>query len=990
MPSMRGLTVFIADIRKCRVRELEERRINKELANIRAKFKQGGLDGYSRKKYVCKLLYCYILGWDVSFGHSETLHLIASSTFSEKQIGYLAATLFLTEEQDMAQLIINSVRKDLEDPSELVNCLALHAVANMGGRAMAESVASGVQKLLVSPTSKSFVRKKAALCLLRIVRKHEDVVPGEEWAPLILPLLADKDLGVVLATTSLVTALAQRYPEAYAPAVVLAIRRLNNLVVEREYTGDYLYYKVPIPWLQVKLLRILQYFPAPKEPESRGFLLASLTTLLDQGEEEEVSGAAKRRNWQHHNAQNAVLLEAMNLVISLGDEEDEDGALAARILGRFLLSKETNLRSLALDTMCHLTASGTMEAVAHVRSHQETVVLALRDRDVSVRRRALDLLYSMCTPGNARGIVAELLHYLPTAEPGLREEVIVRVAILAERYAGDRTWYVDTVVQLLGGLAGESVVGSEVWERLVQVVVGGEDRQGGVDLPAYAARVLLRTLQGSNQVIHESALKAAAYLLGEYGDLIASEPGCGPMDQFTSLHARFGQASGGTRAMLLTTYLKWSHLFPDLAEPLSRVFRLQAHSLDVELQQRACEYLALMNHPDLLATVCEEMPPFPQAKQSVLMNRVIGTLEDKIGGEEGGGEDRRTWVIGGREANEGRRPSKQLAIVEAPEGGMVRLAGSESKANDMALVLAQNQGKMEVRGDALVVREAVDIAGLGAFRMGKVMERHAWFLLKLMRVDHGTLYEDEYVQIRVTRSAYAGAKGSLDLVLENKSDELISGIVAQAQPHLGVTLSFTRERPGEDGAKVVGWQGRLSPGETTESRVMVECRHIFDEPPVLQLAYYHSCGGDKRVEVSDPGIKLPIGIWKFQEPVGPMGPEDFFSRWHRIPSGSAGEVQLTFGVSEDAASILPVGDVSRLTEGLGGFGLGILPGVDPREGNVVGIGVVHTMSDGKVGCLVRVEPSVARCMYRVTVRTTQAIVSKSLAKVLEGYLSSGC
>jgi len=36
---MRGLTQFIADIRGARVRELEEKRINKEMANIRKKFK---------------------------------------------------------------------------------------------------------------------------------------------------------------------------------------------------------------------------------------------------------------------------------------------------------------------------------------------------------------------------------------------------------------------------------------------------------------------------------------------------------------------------------------------------------------------------------------------------------------------------------------------------------------------------------------------------------------------------------------------------------------------------------------------------------------------------------------------------------------------------------------------------------------------------------------------------------------------------------------
>lgn len=52
---MRGLTQYIADLRACRVRELEEKRINKEMAHIRQKFKEGSLDGYSKKKYLSKV-----------------------------------------------------------------------------------------------------------------------------------------------------------------------------------------------------------------------------------------------------------------------------------------------------------------------------------------------------------------------------------------------------------------------------------------------------------------------------------------------------------------------------------------------------------------------------------------------------------------------------------------------------------------------------------------------------------------------------------------------------------------------------------------------------------------------------------------------------------------------------------------------------------------------------------------------------------------------
>jgi AP-2 complex subunit alpha len=46
VPTMRGLVSFIADLRNARARELEEKRINKELANIRQKFR-----GTSRTRF---------------------------------------------------------------------------------------------------------------------------------------------------------------------------------------------------------------------------------------------------------------------------------------------------------------------------------------------------------------------------------------------------------------------------------------------------------------------------------------------------------------------------------------------------------------------------------------------------------------------------------------------------------------------------------------------------------------------------------------------------------------------------------------------------------------------------------------------------------------------------------------------------------------------------------------------------------------------------
>lgn len=43
-------------------------------------------------------------------------------------------------------------------------------------------------------TSKSFVKKKAALTLLRLFRKHPDVIPVTDWAERIISLMDDYDL----------------------------------------------------------------------------------------------------------------------------------------------------------------------------------------------------------------------------------------------------------------------------------------------------------------------------------------------------------------------------------------------------------------------------------------------------------------------------------------------------------------------------------------------------------------------------------------------------------------------------------------------------------------------------------------------------------------------------------------------------------------------------------------------------------------------------
>src|SRR5271168_3283196 len=349
------------------------------------------------------------------------------------------------------------------------------------------------------------------------------------------------------------------------------------------------------------------------------------------------------KNVQQNNAQNAVLFEAINLIIHLDTEQALMKQISSR-LGRFIQSRETNVRYLGLEAMTHLAARA--ETLDPIKQHQAIIIGSLKDRDISVRRKGLDLLYSMCDATNAQPIVGELLKYLQNADFAIREEMVLKIAILTEKYATDVQWYVDISLRLIA-MAGDHV-SDEVWHRVIQIVTNNEELQ------VYAAQNILQYVKADH--CHETLVKIGGYILGEFGHLIAEDKGCSPIEQFLALQSKLQGCSSSTRAIILSSFIKFVNLFPEIKARLMYVFQAYSHTLDSELQQRACEYLALASLPtdDLLRTVCDEMPPFPE-RQSALLSR----LHQKHAGTS----DKRTWVVGGKDAN---ADQKEFSLAKNP------------------------------------------------------------------------------------------------------------------------------------------------------------------------------------------------------------------------------------------------------------------------------------------------------------------------------------
>lgn len=940
---MRGLAVFISDIRNCKSKEAEIKRINKELANIRSKFKgDKTLDGYQKKKYVCKLLFIFLLGHDIDFGHMEAVNLLSSNKYTEKQIGYLFISVLVGASSDLMKLVIQSIKNDLVSRNPIHINLALHCMANVGSKEMADSVGGDIPKLLTSGETIDSVKQSAGLTLLRLQRSSPEMIPLGEWTSRIIHLLNDQHMGVVTSATSLIEALVRKNPDEYKSCVSLAVSRLSRIVTA-SYTDlqDYTYYFVPAPWLSVKLLRLLQNYPPPEDPSVRTRLTECLETILNKAQE-----PPKSKKVQHSNAKNAVLFEAINLIIHM----DSDPNLLVRAcnqLGQFLQHKETNLRYLALESMCLLaTSEFSHEAV---KKHQDTVITALKtERDVSVRQRAVDLLYAMCDRSNAEEIVGEMLEYLESADYSIREEMVLKVAILAEKYAVDYTWYVDVILNLIR-IAGD-YVSEEVWYRVIQIVINRDDVQG------YAAKTVFEALQAP--ACHENMVKVGGYILGEFGNLIAGDPRSSPLVQFQLLHSKYHLCSPNTRGLLLSTYIKFINLFPEIKASIQEILGSDNNlrNPDVELQQRCIEYLQLSTvaSPDVLATVLEEMPPFPERESSILAKlkkkKPTATAE---GGEE---KEKEPRTIPQAHVNNGE-PSAPVPLqtVTAPapinnSGAAIDLLGLDTTPAPAAPASSSGLGFLvDVFGDQPATN-GVDDDSLthGA------EENFKKFFCK----QNGVLFENDLLQIGI-KAEYRQNLARVGVFFGNKTTfqftNFTSNLVLADSAKSALSVQPKAVDPVVDG------------GAQVQQLFNIECIDSFSEAPLLKISFNHSG------QVQKLNLKLPVIISKFLEPAE-MNSEAFFTRWKAL-SQPEQECQKIFKAQFPQ-------DTEQVKQKVLGFGLSILQGIDPNPDNFVSSAILHTRNQ-QVGCLVRLEPNKQMQMYRLTIRSTKPEISKALGDLLE-------
>ncbi|CAK7333633.1 unnamed protein product [Dovyalis caffra] len=548
---------MIRAIRACKTAAEERAVVRKECAAIRTSINENDQD--YRHRNLAKLMFIHMLGYPTHFGQMECLKLIASAGFPEKRIGYLGLMLLLDERQ------------------EYIVGLALCALGNICSAEMARDLAPEVERLLQFRDPN--IRKKAALCSIRIIKKVPDL--AENFINPAAALLKEKHHGVLITGIQLCTDLCKVSPEAlefYRKKHTEGLVRTLKDAVNSPYLPEYDIAGIADPFLHIRLLKLLRALGHGDADTSDAMndILAQVATKTESNK----------------NAGNAILYECVETIMSI---EDNGG-----------------LRAITVDAQA-------------VQRHRATILECVKDSDASIRKRALELVYLLVNETNVKALTKELIDYLEVSDQEFKGDLTAKICSIVEKFSPEKIWYIDQMLKVL--TEAGNFVKDEVWHSLIVVISNASDLHG------YTVRALYKAFQTSAE--QESLVRVAVWCIGEYGDMLIKNVGMLAIEDpitvtesdivdVVEIAIKRHASDLTTKAMALIALLKLSSRFPSCSARIKDVIVQHKGSLVLELQQRSLEFNSIIEkHQNIRPALVERMPILDEATFS---SRRAGSL----------------------------------------------------------------------------------------------------------------------------------------------------------------------------------------------------------------------------------------------------------------------------------------------------------------------------------------------------------------------------
>lgn len=359
------------------------------------------------------------------------------------------------------------------------------------------------------------------MAAIRIIRKDPELV--DQFVGRVKGLLTEKNHGVLITGVALMIDMCKvdsKVIPGFRKFVPHLVRIFSSLL-QYGFSPEYDVGGVTDPFLQVKILRLLRLLGEGDAETSdlMNVVLAGVATNTDNV----------------RNVGNSILYECVNTIMGI-DSEAGLRVLAINTLARFLAHRDNNIRYVALNTLCTVV-NIDMEAV---QRHRNTIVDCLKDNDISIRRRALELVYSLVNSVNVRVLVRELVNFLSIADIEFRGDLTAKLCIVAEKYAPTPRWQIDTILRVMT-ISGEYVPETTCNALLALIAQTAE-------IQSYAVQKMYLAL--TTDITQQTLVRTAVWCIGEFGDLLLNPAGSGGNGMSAPVAQHNNLLGGGSNDLL--------------------------------------------------------------------------------------------------------------------------------------------------------------------------------------------------------------------------------------------------------------------------------------------------------------------------------------------------------------------------------------------------------------------------------------------------------
>lgn len=590
MSSLNSLRVrdLIRAVRQCKTPSEEQALVNRERAIIRESMKD--TSAYNRTRNMLKLMYLSMIGYSTSFSQLEVVNLLAQKDFSGKRTGYVSLPIMVEEKDEVLTLVENHMKADMNSENVLLRAVALNAAANIASEDMARDIIEDVMRLIKN--FNPYLRKKACLCGLRLVRKVPEF--SEYFLEELYSMFHDRYASslmcaLALANYCLQTPLGNAYIERYRtliPDAVRQLRALANICRAGEYTIDS---AVTDPFLQIKLLEFMRIL---------GRNDAKVSDIVHEALVVLPNALIVEKNVTH-----AVRYECARTIQAI-QSDPHLRALGISMMSRLLEMKSNNYRYVALEALTDYAAANPLA----LQSHQNAVMQAIREEDPSIQIKALELIVQMMCDENVRLLVPDLIDQLHTSSDEMRERLAAHLGDIVESKSPTEEWRIDTSIKMLK--VGRKHITVPFTSRLLSLITRQSE-----DIQTKAVSTLWDEVASGVDAEgqqREAFLVCILWCLGEYVELLLKKRSHLTAEKVSQTVVDATLSSNFKKVKLygMTAMMKIASRHPDAKNCVLKALRIFASSMDSEQQQRALEGITLLSQfPQEAANCFGPMPP---------------------------------------------------------------------------------------------------------------------------------------------------------------------------------------------------------------------------------------------------------------------------------------------------------------------------------------------------------------------------------------------